>query len=77
MRPVDARNPRERPLVHIHSGPEAPAKAYASVRYNGTSYWIDDNDYASKRTFPLLMIFISLAETGVVPQIPALTIPVR
>lgn len=77
VRSATAENPRDRPMVRIHSGASAPSRAFASVRYDNTSYWIDDNDYASKRTFTLLMIFTSLAETGVVPQIPSLTLPVR
>ena len=68
---------RERPLVRIHSGASAPANAYAAVTYGGVAYWIDDNDYASKRTFTLLMVFTSLAETGTAAQIPILTVPVR
>lgn len=64
-------------MVKIHSGSNPPAGAFVAVRYRGTSYWIDDDDYASKRTFTLLMIFTSLAETGVVPQVPTLTLPVR
>ena len=70
-------NPRDRPMVRIHSGTAPPANAFAAVEYGNTWYWIDDNDYASKRSFTLLMIFTSLAETGVVPQVPALTRPVR
>lgn len=70
-------NPRDRPMVRIHSGTAPPANAFAAVEYGNTWYWIDDNDFASKRTFTLLMIFTSLAETGVVAQIPALTLPVR
>jgi hypothetical protein len=68
---------RDRPLVNIRSGSSAPARAFASVSYGGTAYWIDDDDYESKRNFTLLMIFTSLAEAGVVPQIPTLTLPVR
>lgn len=64
-------------MVRIHSGTAPPANAFAAVEYGNTWYWIDDNDFASKRTFTLLMIFTSLAETGVVAQIPALTLPVR
>ncbi len=70
-------NPRDRPMVRIHSGAAPPANAFAAAEYGNTWYWIDDNDFASKRTFTLLMIFTSLAETGVVPQVPALTLPVR
>ena len=64
-------------MVRIHSGSAAPARAFAAIRYNYTWFWIDEDDYASKRTFTLLMIFTSLAETGVVPQVPTLTLPVR
>ena len=70
-----AENPRDRPLVRIQSAASPPADAYAVVRYRGTWYWIDDGDLASKRVFSFLMIFFSLAETGVAPQAPVLTIP--
>jgi hypothetical protein len=73
---VSADNPRDRPLVRILSGPGAPADAYCAIHYRKTWYWINDGDFASKRIFTLLMIFFSLAETGVTPQAPALTIPV-
>jgi hypothetical protein len=77
LRLSGATNPRERPLVRILSGASAPANAFASIRYRNRSYWIDDGDYLSKLSFTLLMIFTSLAETGVTPQIPTLTLPVR
>ena len=77
VRSASAANPRERPMVRIHSGSAVPARAFAAIRYNYTWFWIDDDDYASKRTFTLLMIFTSLAETGVVPLVPTLTLPVR
>jgi hypothetical protein len=77
VRSSDAQDPRDRPLVRIHSGPNAPARAYAAVSYGDSTYWIDDDDFSSKRTFTLLMVFMALAETGVTPQIPTLTLPVR
>jgi hypothetical protein len=70
-------NPRERPLVRIQSGRTPPSDPFSAVRYRDTWYWIDDDDFASKRIFTLLMIFFSLAETGVTPQTPALTIPLN
>ncbi len=75
-RVASAENPRDRPLVRILSGPAAPPDAFSAIRYRDTWYWIDDRDFASKRVFTALMIFFSLAETGVAPQVPALTIPV-
>ncbi len=74
---ASADDPRDRPLVRIVSGPAAPADAFSAIRYRNTWYWIDDGDFASKRIFTMLMIFFSLAETGVTPQVPALTIPVN
>jgi len=74
-RRADAENPRDRPFVRIHSSAAQPPDAYAAVRYRGEWYWIDDRDYLSKRVFTFLMLFFSLAETGVVPQAPLLTIP--
>ena len=34
-----------------------------------------DRDYRSKRALSVLMLFFSLAETGVTPQAPLLTVP--
>ncbi len=70
-----AENPRDRPLIRIQAAASPPADTYAVVRYRGTWYWIDDRDLASKRVFSFLMVFFSLAETGVTPQAPVLTIP--
>ena len=73
-KPGDA---RAKPLVHIHSGTEAPADAYAAVPYKGYWYWIDDTDIVSKRTFTFLMILFSLAETGQTTAAPVVTVPSR
>ncbi len=70
-----AENPRDRPLIRIRSSASPPADTYAAVQYRNTWYWIDDGDLTSKRVFTFLMIFFSLAETGVTPQVPVLTIP--
>jgi len=70
-------NAKAEPLVHIRSGTEAPADAYAAVPYKGYWYWIDDNDIASKRRFTFLMILFSLAETGQTTASPVVTVPSR
>jgi hypothetical protein len=64
-------------LVHVVSGPSAPADAYAAVPYRGRWYWIADGDLTSKLRFTLLMILSSLAETGVAPVTPVITVPSR
>jgi hypothetical protein len=65
------------PLLHIRSGTEAPADAFAAVRYRHSWFWVDDRDLISKRVFMFLRMFASLAETGVVPQAAIVTIPAR
>ena len=74
-RVAGAENLRDRPLIRIQSSASPPPDSYAAVRYRGTWYWISDSDPASKRVFTFLMIFFSLAETGVTPQTPVLTVP--
>jgi hypothetical protein len=64
-------------LVHVRSGSQAPADAYAAVQYKGNWYWIDDTDIASKRMFTFLLILFSLAETGQGSAAPLVTVPSR
>ena len=66
-----------KPLARIHSGVQAPADAYAAVRYKEHAYWIDDSDMASKRTFTFMLILSSLAETGQGLAAPVVTVPSR
>jgi hypothetical protein len=63
--------------IKIHSGTRVPSDAFAKVRYRDSWYWISDGDLLSKRSLTLLLLFFSLAETGVVPAAPVLTIPVQ
>lgn len=65
------------PMVRIHSGPAPPTDPFAGVHYRGTWYWISDQDLRSKRSLTFLLLFFSLAETGVTPEAPVLTIPVQ
>ena len=64
-------------LLRVRSGGEPPADAHAAVRYRDRWFWIDDRDLDSKRLMMFLMIFSSLAETGIAPQVPLITIPAR
>ena len=63
------------PTVKIHSGTAPPRDAYVAVRYRNYWFWVDDRDLGSKRIFTFLRMFSSIAETGVAPQVPILTIP--
>ena len=71
---ADGTGPGSHRLATIHSGAQAPADAYAAVRYRDTWYWVDDRDMASKRAFAFMMMFFSLAETGTSSPAPVLTV---
>jgi hypothetical protein len=72
-----ARNPDDISRVKILSGNAPPQDAFAAVRYNGSWFWIGNDDLNSKRAFTFLTLFFALAETGSVPATPVLTIPVQ
>jgi hypothetical protein len=63
--------------VHILSGKEPPASAYASVRYRGYWFWIDEGDLRSKRALSAVMFFFTLIDTGNVERAPVITIPAQ
>jgi hypothetical protein len=68
---------RDALVMRVRSGDDRPADAHAAVRYRDRWFWIDDRDLDSKRLMMFLMIFSSLAETGIAPQVPLITIPAR
>ena len=63
------------PLIKIRSSASKPTKAYVSVYYEGSWFWIDNRDFDSKRTFSFLMMLFSLTETGVKAAAPIVTVP--
>jgi len=63
------------PIARIKVSDEPPPDAFVAVRYRDRWFWVDDRDFASKRVFTFLRMFSSIAETGVTPQLPVLTIP--
>jgi hypothetical protein len=75
--PLTDASPYDQPRVKIHSGAAPPSDAFTAVRYRDTWYWVSDQDFTSKRSLTFLLLFFSLAETGVVPEAPVLTIPVQ
>jgi hypothetical protein len=72
--PADS-NRELRMSVDIRSSLDRPEDAFVSVRYRGRWFWIDDRDFASKRTFSFLMLLFSLTETGGKEGLPLVTIP--
>jgi len=62
-------------LIDIQSGPEQPEAPFVAVEYEDHWFWIDKGDFKSKRTFAVLMILMSLSETGGREGLPLVTIP--
>lgn len=65
----------QRSNLRVSSGTDRPASVFAAVRYQDYWFWIDDTDFASKRTLSFMMILLALAETGGPSAAPALTLP--
>ena len=66
---------RDQPMVKIHSGAKPPADAFVAVSYSDHWFWIDNSDFRSKAVFSFLLLLTSLAQTGVTPQAPVITVP--
>jgi hypothetical protein len=65
----------DRRLMRVRFCRERPDDAFTAVHYRDHWYYIDDRDFASKRTFTFLMVLFSLTETGGREGLPLVTIP--
>jgi hypothetical protein len=63
-----------KPVITILSGSVAPSDAATAVRYQGSWFWIDGNDFNSKVAFTILGLLISVMQ-GTAGQVPILTVP--
>ena len=61
-------------LISVRSGTERPPDSFAQVRYRDHWYWVDDQDFRSKRVFTFLTVLFTLSESGQKIQPPILTI---
>jgi hypothetical protein len=72
---VDYRTlPSRAPYINVRYSSDEPEDAVVKVQRRDHWFYIDDRDFASKRVFAVLLIFLSLAETGQTGGGPALTI---
>lgn len=63
------------PLIRIRSSKERPEDPFIAVEYEHYWFWINAQDFASKRVFGFLMLILMLSETGEGGKLPVLTIP--
>jgi len=63
------------PVARIQVSTDRPDDAFSAVYCRKHWFWIDDRDLASKRVFTFLKHFSSIAETGVAPHLPVITVP--
>lgn len=63
-----------RPMIRVSSSVDKPDDAFVMVRYQGLWYWIDHDDFASKRTLALMQLMFSLAESGRAQEAPVVTV---
>lgn len=73
--PHEGASSRNQPLIAVQSGGLPPEKAFAVVSYGGHWFWINGEDFRSKSIFSFMLLLMSLAETGVAPQTPVITVP--
>jgi hypothetical protein len=67
----------DQPRIHIHSGKAKPTNTFAAVRYLEHWFWIDNDDWLTKRAFTAVMFFFTLADTGNDERLPLITIPAQ
>src|SRR5262249_544136 len=63
--------------VRIRRGEQKPADAFAAVPYRGHGFWIDDNDWKTKRALTAVMFFFTLTASGSSDKLPLITIPAQ
>ena len=63
--------------VHIRSGRNKPASAFAAVQYRDHWFWVENRDWQTKRALTAVMFFFTLAETGGTDKLPLITIPAQ
>jgi hypothetical protein len=51
--------------------------SYVAVQYRGHWFWVDDNDWRTKRALTAVMFFFTLADTGAPEALPLVTIPAQ
>jgi len=75
--PVTEASLQEQQLFRVHSGTEKPDDVYVAVRYEDAWFWIEHEDWHTKRTFVFIMFLFTLADAGQQQNLPQVTIPAQ
>jgi hypothetical protein len=62
------------PLMRVHSSPARPEDSFVAVRYDGLWFWIENDDFRSKRTLSFMQLMFSFAESGGGQTAPVVTV---
>jgi len=62
------------PLIRVLSSETSPDDAFVAVRYEGRWFWIEHDDFSSKRTLTFMQLLFSLAEWGGGQRQPVVTV---
>ncbi len=60
--------------LRVHAGASDPGDAFVKTRYRGRWFWIDHDDFRSKRALSFLLLLSTLADPEGNPSPPQLTI---
>lgn len=71
---IGQQQPDAAPPFTVRSGAKRPCDAFVAVCYEGHWYWIEKNDFRSKRTLAYLLVLLALADTGAKESLPVITI---
>jgi len=62
------------PMIAVHSSTQRPDDVFVAIRYDGLWFWIDHDDFASKRTLSFMQLMFSLAESSGGQKEPVVTV---
>lgn len=75
--PAEVASDLQQRLFRVHSGSEKPDDVYVAVQYEDAWFWIEHEDWRTKRTFAFIMFLFTLADTGEQERLPLITIPAQ
>jgi len=64
-------------VASIRSGVDKPDDAFIAIQYRGYWFWIDQNDWKTKRALTAVMFFFTLVESSGNENLPLITIPAQ